>query len=235
MNKLQALLITGLLSLSSVSFASTFNFAAYADGNAAGSIAITGLGEAGYTSFSATNAIDSLKVTATATDSFGQRAAYAYLDSKAGMPGDAGLGVCSVLDGANQCSPSNDDNVTGGEAVKLTFNHLVSIDGLKLKDANHGIDFSGFFDILVDGTMHNNIALSGAPLEAIGLVGKTFEFFNIGGGVGSQFYVNTISVSAVPVPAAGILFASALFGAGALGRRKKKAKASVVGAFARAS
>ena len=42
-------------------------------------------------------------------------------------------------------------------------------------------------------------------------------------------------ISAVPVPAAGILFASALLGAGALGRRKKKAKASVVGAFARAS
>ena len=44
-----------------------------------------------------------------------------------------------------------------------------------------------------------------------------------------------VTVSAVPVPAAGILFASALLGAGALGRRKKKAKASVVGAFARVS
>jgi len=42
------------------------------------------------------------------------------------------------------------------------------------------------------------------------------------------------SVSAVPVPAAGILFASALFGAGFLGRRKKKAaKANMIGAFAR--
>ena len=42
-------------------------------------------------------------------------------------------------------------------------------------------------------------------------------------------------VSAVPVPAAGILFASALFGAGFLGRRKKKAKTAVMGAFARAA
>lgn len=41
------------------------------------------------------------------------------------------------------------------------------------------------------------------------------------------------SVSAVPVPAAGILFASALLGAGAFGRRKKKT--SAVSAFARAS
>lgn len=44
------------------------------------------------------------------------------------------------------------------------------------------------------------------------------------------------TVSAVPVPAAGILFASALFGAGLLGRRKKKAsKSDMAGAFARAA
>jgi len=45
-----------------------------------------------------------------------------------------------------------------------------------------------------------------------------------------------VQISAVPVPAAGILFASALFGAGFLGRRKKKAtQSSVIGAFARAA
>lgn len=56
-------------------------------------------------------------------------------------------------------------------------------------------------------------------------------------GLDTYSYNVTISeVSAVPVPAAGLLFASALFGAGALGRRKKKtADTSVVGAFARAS
>jgi len=44
------------------------------------------------------------------------------------------------------------------------------------------------------------------------------------------------SISTVPVPAAGILFASALFGAGFLGRRKKKASKTVMmGTFARAS
>ena len=52
---------------------------------------------------------------------------------------------------------------------------------------------------------------------------------------GTQGDAYNLRISAVPVPAAGILFATALFGAGALGRRKKKAKASVVGAFARAS
>ena len=48
-------------------------------------------------------------------------------------------------------------------------------------------------------------------------------------------YAYDVTLSAVPVPAAGILFGSALLAAGAFGRRKKKAKASVVGAFARAS
>ena len=47
---------------------------------------------------------------------------------------------------------------------------------------------------------------------------------------------STYMVSTVPVPAAGILFASALFGAGVFGRRKKKStKTSMVGAFTRAS
>ena len=44
------------------------------------------------------------------------------------------------------------------------------------------------------------------------------------------------TISTVPVPAAGILFASALLGAGFLGRRKKKAtKSNMIGAFARAA
>lgn len=54
----------------------------------------------------------------------------------------------------------------------------------------------------------------------------------------STFDVAIVAVlppSEVPVPAAGILFASALFGAGFLGRRKKKAKTAVMGAFARAA
>jgi len=43
-------------------------------------------------------------------------------------------------------------------------------------------------------------------------------------------------ISAVPVPAAGILFASALFGAGFIGRRKKKAASTTMtDAFARAA
>ena len=233
MNKLQAILIAGLLSLSSVSFASTFNFAAYADGNLAGSTAVTGLGEAGYETFSATN--DSITVTATGSNSSGVKA-YAYLDSD-----KAGLGVCSTgLNdtslGKNQCVVRSDDNVTANESVTLDFGGDVKIDYLELVDANHSDAFGGYFDLIIDGILFSpSILLETNPVAVLGLIGRTFEFVNIGGRPGDEFYINNISVSTVPVPAAGILFASALFGAGALGRRKKKAKASVVGAFARAS
>lgn len=222
--------LVALLGLSSASVQATtvFNFAAYADNNLAGSTSVTGLGESAYASFSATN--NGVTVTATGTDANG--AAYAYLDS-----GKAGLGVCSTPDNANQCDPSNDDNVTGGESVKLDFGWEVSLDSLGLVDAKHGTSlFNGNFDIKVDGVLlAMSTALSGSPASIVGLTGTTFEFINLVGDQGSEFYINNIGVSTVPVPAAGILFASALFGAGALGRRKKKAKASVVGAFARAS
>ena len=65
------------------------------------------------------------------------------------------------------------------------------------------------------------------------LVAETDYFLQINGVADTSY---NVKVSAVPVPAAGILFASALFGAGAYGRRKKKSSTTLmVGAFTRAS
>ena len=64
----------------------------------------------------------------------------------------------------------------------------------------------------------------------------TTNFTDIDGNVRTNEYAFDVTISTVPVPAAGILFASALFGAGFLGRRKKKAtKSNMIGAFARAA
>lgn len=41
-------------------------------------------------------------------------------DLSGGKP--AGLGVCKVLDGGDQCDPSNDDNLGIGESVTLELN-----------------------------------------------------------------------------------------------------------------
>ena len=57
------------------------------------------------------------------------------------------------------------------------------------------------------------------------------------GFIGFTVFHTVLVDSEVSVPAAGILFASALFGAGIFGRRKKKSTSSnvMVGAFTRAS
>lgn len=66
--------------------------------------------------------------------------------------------------------------------------------------------------------------------------GSQAYFLKLIGTADANFEVNINAVSTVPVPAAGILFASFLFGVGVLGRRKKKfTKNSMVGAFTRAS
>jgi len=77
--------------------------------------------------------------------------------------------------------------------------------------------------------------LSGSTtLKAVLDAGSYFLRLDIGDGEVS--YSGGITVSPVPVPAAGILFASALFGAGFIGRRKKKAtQSNMIGAFARAA
>ena len=51
--------------------------------------------------------------------------AFAYLDA-----GNAGLGVCQVLDAADQCTPSNDDNVTAGETLIIIFEDVLNITDL---------------------------------------------------------------------------------------------------------
>jgi len=89
---------------------------------------------------------------------------------------------------------------------------------LPLTEPSLGFTFSWLLDPFLEG--------EGAPLDNLYFL----EFLTT-----ENSSIN-ITVSPVPVPAAGILFATALLGAGALSRRKKKtANSAVVGAFARAS
>lgn len=215
------------LTIAPVQATTVFDFNGYA----------TSLGEQGFDTVTGLVVTEG-NVTLTATGSDANGAAHAYLDGPFNG-GEGGLGVCSTLDGVGgECDPGNDDNVTGGESLKLDFGWDVRLDKVELLDGVHLGLFDnnpGSFAVSVDGGAQQLITLATFP-DVTGLLdGQVFEFFNVGGGANSEFYINNIGISTVPVPAAGILFASALFGAGALGRRKKKAKASVVGAFARAS
>lgn len=208
--------------------ASTFNFGVYADGDNnngstfLNSLGSNGLGESGYDWYSVTN--DGVTVTATGSyvDATGNtQDASAYMDGK--WNNLAGLGVCKDAD--NQCDPSSDDNITYNETLKLVFDTTVSIDGLRLVDGNHGTAFNGLFDLRVDGTLYEDLKLNEFPLLGLAnsFIGNTFEFISLASADGhfsEEFYINTLEVSTVPVPAAAWLFGSALLGFFGFKRRR---------------
>ncbi len=103
-------------------------------------------------------------------------------------------------------------------------------------EVNYGSLDSGIFDLSLIAGTYSVVITQFANLPA-----NFLELFTLSG-ASPTFNGNTgdyaydITISTVPVPAAGILFASALLGAGFLGRRKKKVtKSNMIGAFARAA
>lgn len=192
MNKLKALLIAGLLSLTSVSFASSISYSdeylagsdvTVADGHQAGTITLanddTTIGFNGRLAAS----------TASTTSAWYEL----------------------ILVGSN-----SSDLVTFGWAYNTAQPNDLTITFLDALGGSLGAAYTnlmGNFSVSLTANTTYRMLLSGSQ-------GRSYDG----------------QVSAVPVPAAGILFASALFGAGVFGRRKKKsAKISMVGAFTRAS
>ncbi|MCK5727973.1 MAG: VPLPA-CTERM sorting domain-containing protein [Methylococcales bacterium] len=150
----------------------------------------------------------------------GDQAYYAYLDDFSSKK-EAGLGVCkqlgTVKGRANQCVPGNDDNVTKGEVLKLSFKEKEAIHKIEFHDANHNWDFTGNVDISVDGGDYVTYALT--HFLDLNLLGKDFLFRNGNAGetFGEQFYITAINTT--PIPAAVWLFVSGL---GSLGYFRKK-------------
>ncbi len=101
-----------------------------------------------------------------------------------------------------------------------------------------------FGDILLSIITDGGDGIFGSADDSL-LLSATNSLSNFILNAGTQYFLELTgpsntgysgTISTVPVPAAGVLFASALFGAGFLGRRKKKAiKSNMVGAFARAA
>jgi len=161
-----------------------------------------------------------INLTATAKSNDGNDEPYfAYLDA-----GNAGLGVCKNATGGStedQCNPSNDDNVTPGEVLVLEFDQKVTITDTTFRNGGHGDSFSGTFDLTID-----DVDLGPFDLEYLfttHLTGTTFEFSNANLSETNeyQFYIETMEVAAVPIPAAAWLFGSALIGLAGIKRKKK--------------
>jgi len=119
-------------------------------------------------------------------------------------------------------------NVTGPS----TTSNIYSVSDATTLEQDSGLWFS-IWTTNTGGLLGGRITdVVGGGITAMLDVGTTY-YLKLSG---DQFEAYSAEISAVPVPAAGILFASALFGAGALSRRKKKAtKSNMIGAFARAA
>ena len=145
---------------------------------------------------------------------------YAYLDDYSNKK-EGGLGVCKELGTvngvANQCKPGNDDNVTKGEVLRLSFDKKIDLGDIEFHDGNHGWDFTGNVDISIDGGSFTSYALE--HVLKLHTRGSEFLFRNSNAGesAGEQFYVTAINTT--PIPAAVWLFMSGL---GSLGYFRKK-------------
>ena len=154
-----------------------------------------------------------------------------YLDA-----GNAGLGVCQVLDANDQCDPGSDDSIqlvnngTEVEGIGIFFdNGPVTITDLLFIDGRHNpinAMNDGLVDVFLAPTATPtftalftdliSMVTSGDPMfEDLGFIGFVF--------VDTAFYVSSITVSDVPIPGAIPLLLSGIAGLGFASRKKKAA------------
>ena len=150
----------------------------------------------------------------------------------------AGLGVCrdpiepSENFSTNECNPSSDDNLQEGEILSLSFSETLFLEGMGSRGEGHPNDsfdatdmFAYSLDLgetwltaaitLFDPSSDSGFTMFENPilLEAGETILFTFE--------NEQYYVSGLSVSQVPLPAAGWLLLGGLGGIAALKRRRK--------------
>ncbi len=200
---------------------------------------VANVGEGAFDNTAGYTIEGSIKIQAFGSGSAGSQA---YLDSEFGG-NPAGLGVCSGFSGT-QCQPSSDDNVTIGETLTLSFFDAATMNPLTVvleptffRDALHIAAFQT--GDMIDITDASGLTTYQLPLNGIfttQLTGDTFLFtYN---GVGdfpayegepannAEFYIGSVTVNPVPLPAALPLVLSALAGLALLGRRQRKKAAA---------
>jgi len=193
--------------------AATFDFVSEAAGNERG-VSTLILSDGGIT----LNATGQQTLANGDTDT--AKTAFVYLDDlSGGRP--AGLGVCKALSGT-QCTDSGDDNVTLDEKLTLDFGQLVTISEITMRNGTHRTSFDGKFKLNIDGAGWVAYDLDDTITQLF--TGQVFELWNNNTSVAAdkEFYISTMTVSAVPIPAAIWLFGSAMLGFVGIRRNNKK-------------
>ena len=140
--------------------------------------------------------------------------------------GDGGVTVGGLFDASG--SVFYDLSINGGALATIAMSFDVT-PVWTVNDVQIAI-YSSYDEIT---TLFSGLVANGTNNLSVALTAGQQYFLQFSGITGDSYNAD---IAAVPVPAAGILFATALLGAGAFGRRKKKTtKTSMVGAFTRAS
>jgi hypothetical protein len=126
----------------------------------------------------------------------------------------AGLGVY------HQAGNNSDDNITNGEKLTLTFDHLVTLTNIGLRSDGHDLGWASGSTFLLNGV--STLFPSSTGSLSTAMTGTTFTF-EFGGAKASQFYLSSVTaVSAVPEPGSLALMLSGLGVIFTIGRRRAR-------------
>lgn len=148
------------------------------------------------------------------------------------VQGNGGLGVTTKFDGANDGGPGQLDGAgIKAEGLLFDFDHAVRVTEIVFGGVGKNDNASIFADLTGDDsnlfiTQESNLYLpANNPYTA--MFGSIIDRLLLGAPKwNDDYYVASITVTKMPVPAAGVLFASALGLAGWARRRKAKAAAA---------
>lgn len=131
----------------------------------------------------------------------------------------AGLGVY------HKKNDNSDDNITTGEAIKLHFDTVVTLNAVGLRSDGHNT--TQWAKNSTYQYSYDNVNWITAPLPLkVGQVtlshtGQDF-YFRFGGGKPDQFYLSSVTVTAVPEPETFAMLLAGLGVVGAYGRRRSR-------------